>query len=55
MTKESPSTNLSSSRFLFRNTDAVDATVAFRAPSRSGVNDAIVVEVDTIAFPCLIA
>lgn len=47
MTKESPSTDLSSSRFLFRDTDAVDTTIASRGSSRSGVNDAIVMEVDT--------
>lgn len=47
MTKESPSTNLSSSRFLFRDADAVDAMIIPRASSRSGVKDAIVVMVET--------
>lgn len=54
MTKESPSTDLSSSRFLFRDTDAVDATIAFRASSRSGVNDAMVMEVETSYVICFV-
>lgn len=49
ITKESPSTDRSSSRFLFRIADAVDATVIFRASSlsREKEKDAMVVNVET--------